>query len=174
MLFSYQPLLKGKSIGIVFGSFCPLHQGHIEMIMRARNENDGGCIVVVCGFEGDKGEPRMPHDKRYKCVKEFFSGDDMISVHSINDTELGIAMYPNGWDKWIEEIRNIWTIAVEDTSAHRVWYVGEPEYKENLNIRGEEAILLDRSINPISGTMIRQDPIKHWDKIAHPFHKLLK
>ena len=37
----------------------------------------------------------------------------------------------------------------------------------------EEAVLVDRtSDNPISATMIRHNPIKHWDKIAAPFRRV--
>ena len=45
MIFKYQNELYGKSVGVVFGSFAPLHQGHLDLIMRAKKENDGGCIV---------------------------------------------------------------------------------------------------------------------------------
>ena len=51
----YQSKLVGENIGIVFGSFAPMHQGHLDVIMRAKKENDGGCIVIVCGHDGDKG-----------------------------------------------------------------------------------------------------------------------
>ena len=50
MLHSYQKPLKGKSIGVVFGSFAPLHQGHLDLIYRAKKENDGGCIVSTFCF----------------------------------------------------------------------------------------------------------------------------
>lgn len=96
MIHSYQKQLKGKSVGVVFGSFAPLHQGHLDLIMRAKKENDGGCIVIVCGFDGDKGEPLMPHKKRYRYVREFFADDELVAVYSINDTEIGIGKYPTG------------------------------------------------------------------------------
>lgn len=172
MIFTYQKELKGKSIGVVFGSFAPLHQGHLDLIMRAKKENDGGCIVIVCGYDGDKGEPLMPHKKRYRYVREFFADDDLVAVYAVNDTELGIARYPNGWDKWLVEFNRIWDLAVESKAANRIWYVGEQDYYEGLNQRGENAILLDRTENLISATMIRENPIKHWDKIAYPFRRI--
>lgn len=100
MLHAYQKPLCGKSIGVVFGSFAPLHQGHLDLIMQAKKENDGGCLVIVCGYDGDKGEPLMPHNKRYRYVREFFADDDLVAVYAINDTEIGIDSYPNGWPAW--------------------------------------------------------------------------
>lgn len=76
MIHSYQTPLTGSKIGVVFGSFAPLLQGHLDLIMRAKKENDGGCLVIVCGYSGDKGEPLMPHDKRYRYVREFFRGQE--------------------------------------------------------------------------------------------------
>ena len=169
MLHTYQKPLKGSKIGVVFGSFAPLHQGHLDLIMRAKKENDGGCIVIVCGFDGDKGEPLMPHNKRYRYVREFFADDDLVAVYPVNETELGIEPYPNGWNKFLNEVERIYSLAA---SGSAVFYVSEDEYYEHLNSLGYEVVKLDRTLNPISATMIRKNPIKHWDKITFPFRRV--
>lgn len=173
MLHSYQKPLKGD-VGIVFGSFAPLHQGHLDLIMRAKKENAGGAIVICCGYEGDKGEPLMPHAKRYRYVREFFAGDDLVAVYAINDSELGIANYPNGWKGWLEEFERIFEKAIVDpNNTNRTWYVGDENYYTDLLERNETAVLVDRvADNPICATMIRQNPIKHWDKITFPFKRI--
>lgn len=182
MLHTYQKPLSGKKVGVVFGSFAPLHQGHLDLIMRAKKENDGGCIVIVCGYSGDKGEPLMPHNKRYRYVREFFADDDLVAVYAINDTESMRPQYPNGWDSWMEEFNDIWEKAVtprgqffnELIYPKRVWYVGDESYYDDLVHKQHEiAWLVDRTAdNPISATMIRQNPIKYWDKIATPFRRV--
>lgn len=186
MLHTYQKPLCGTSVGVVFGSFAPLHQGHLDLIMRAKKENDGGCIVIVCGYDGDKGEPLMPHSKRYRYVREFFADDDLVAVYAINDTESMRPNYPNGWDSWMKEFDDIWEKAVvsreeEDEQGYdiiiepdRVWYVGDANYYDDLiNKQHEAAVLVDRiADNPISATMIRENPIKYWDKIAAPFRRV--
>ncbi len=44
-----------KSIAVVFGTFAPLHQGHIDLIQRAKRQCDA-VWVVVSGYKGDRGE----------------------------------------------------------------------------------------------------------------------
>lgn len=188
MIHSYQTPLKGNRVGVVFGSFAPLHQGHLDLIMRAKKENDGGCIVICCGLEGDKGEPLMPHAKRYRYVREFFADDDLVAVYAINDSELGIASYPDGWDGWMEEFERIFFKAVQrnlipmecgevsysrEVYPERVWYVGDKNYHDDLLKRGESVVLVDRAAdNPICATMIRQNPIANWSKITFPFRRV--
>ena len=173
MLHTWQKPLNGD-VGIVFGSFAPLHQGHLDLIMRAKKENAGGAIVIVCGYDGDKGEPMMPHNKRYRYVREFFSDDDLVAVYAINDTELGLEEYPNGWEGWIKEFEVIFEKTVENTNVKRTWYVGDENYYNDLtNMFNEKAVLVNRTAtNPISATLIRQNPIKHWDKITAPFRRV--
>lgn len=186
MLHGYQKPLSGEKVGVVFGSFAPLHQGHLDCIMRAKKENDGGCIVIVCGFDGDKGGEMMPLKRRYRYVREFFADDDLVAVYAIDDGEIGARPYPNGWEQWLDEFYKIFEKAVEknyvDSPAptlmqyyqpKRHWYAGDPNYVSDLIERGEEATLLDRMAdNPICATMIRQNPIKNWDKITFPFRRL--
>lgn len=181
MLHGYQKSLSGNKVGVVFGSFAPLHQGHLDCIMRAKKENDGGCIVIVCGFDGDKGGDMMPLKRRYRYVREFFADDDLVAVYAIDDGEIGAKPYPDGWEQWLMEFERIWNKAVEITFKNgyimaqpkRHWYAGDPNYVSDLIERGEEATLLDRvADNPICATMIRQNPIKNWDKITFPFRRL--
>lgn len=172
MIHSYQKPLEGRTVGIVFGSFAPLHQGHLDLIMRAKKENDAGCLLICCGLDGDKGEPTMPHKRRYRYCREVFANDDLVAVYSINDTEIGADAYPDGWEVWLEEFHKIYDKATEG-EPERVWYVGDQSYYDDLIARNERAVLVDRlATNPICATMIRQNPIKHWDKIAGPFRRI--
>ncbi len=156
-------------MGVVFGTFAPLHQGHLDLIMQAKKECDGGCVVIVDGRDGDRGGKEMPLRLRYRYVREFFADDDLVSVYAIDETELGIEPYPNGWNKFIKEVERILSFATEGSS---VFYVSEDEYYSHLNDLGYSVVKLDRELNPISATMIRENPIKHWDKITYPFRRV--
>ncbi len=176
MLNTYQKPLAGKRVGLVFGAFAPLHSGHLDLIYRAKKECDGGAVVISCGYDGDKGEPSMPHRRRYRYVREFFADDELVAVYSVNDTEIGAAPYPNGWEVWLKEVNRIWNMATSksgDSAPEKIWFVGEPEYAETLRGYGETVVLVDReATNPIHATMIRQNPIRHWDKITFPFRRV--
>lgn len=170
MEYAYQKTLIGSNIGVVFGAFAPLHQGHLDVIMRAKKENDG-CIVIVCGYENDRGGELMPFSKRYQYVREFFADDELISVYAIDEDELGISQMTNQWETWLSEFEKIWELSVGE-NVNRIWYVGESDYQYHLNAIGESTILIDRGLNPISATMIRNNPIKYWNAISHTFRKV--
>ena len=161
-------------IGMVLGCFAPLHKGHMELILRAKKENDK-CYVIVCGYDGDKGGPLLPLKKRIRYVKETFRNDPLVEVISVNDTELGIdqSMYVGNWRIWIQYVINN-CINQDEVDFHRTWYVGEPSYVNMIKKFDywADVILVDRQVLPISATMIRNNPLKYWNYISPVFRKV--
>lgn len=166
-------------VGITFGGYCPMHQGHLDLIMKAKKENDI-CYVVVCGYDN---EPRADEigltlKRRFSLVKQMFKNDEQIRVVMVNDTELGIdeSMSDSNWNIWLNYVTK--KLITEGQIGNKfTWYVGEESYETSLIERaGEmwkinEIVYVPRDINPISATAIRENPIKHWNKIAWPFRQ---
>lgn len=176
-------------IGITFGGYCPMHQGHLDLIMRAKKENDV-CFVVVCGYNN---EPRADEigltlNRRFSLVKQMFKDDKQVKVIMVNDTELGIdeSMSESNWDIWLFDVQFKMDSYIEYyyqifSNLEFNWYVGEETYVDALNSRItngtvrdfwiDNVVYVERDNNPISATMIRENPIKYWNKIAWPFRQ---
>ena len=177
-------------VGITFGGYCPMHQGHLDLIMRAKKENDI-CYVIVCGYDN---EPRADEigltlNRRFTLVKQMFKDDEQIRVLQVNDTKLGIdeSMSESNWDTWLSyvsrQINNMEEIMDTYGYIGYTWYVGEKSYVTSLENRKynkfthagwniiDNIVYVERTINPISATMIRENPIKYWNKIAWPFRQ---
>lgn len=164
-------------IGITFGGYCPMHQGHLDLIMRAKKDNDI-CYVVVCGYDN---EPRslengLTLNRRFSLVKQMFKDDEQIRVVQVNDTKLGIdeSMSESNWDIWLNYVTK--KLIKEGQIGNKfTWYVGEESYCDSLSKRSKnmwkinKIVYVLRSLNPISATMIRENPIKYWNKIAWAF-----
>ena len=169
-----------------------MHTGHLDLIMKAKKENDL-CYVIVCGYDN---EPRADEigltlNRRYSLVKQMFKDDEQIKVFKVNDTELGIdeSMSDSNWDIWLHCVEDQ-VEALEEKIADEIigiveytWYVGEVAYVDSLKMRRydrrkdnvfgiiDNIVYVERSLNPISATMIRENPIKYWNKIALPFRQ---
>lgn len=139
------------NIGVCFGGYCPLHQGHMDLIMRAKKENDI-TFVVVCDYDG---EPRaeacdLPLLKRYRIIKNFLS-DDFVKVIMVNDTELSIdeSMIEENWAIWIGAVYTEMWKALDycDIKGEVSWYVAESRYVNDIHniVPEDKVILIDRT-----------------------------
>lgn len=166
-------------VGLTFGGYCPMHQGHLDLIMKAKKENDI-CYVVVCGYDNEPrtNETGLTLNRRFSLVKQMFKDDEQIRVLQVNDTKLGIdeSMSESNWKIWLDYVRRITLANGRSPFDVVTWYVGEESYVASLHKYQNECfsaisnvVYVDRGINPISATMIRENPIKYWNKIAWAF-----
>jgi len=155
-----------ERVAVVFGTFAPLHQGHIDLIQRAKRQCDRVC-VIVSGYKGDRGEEvGLPLQKRFRYIREGFSNDELTQIYKLDETEL--LRYPLGWEPWLKTALE--TIQYNEAREELIFFVGEKTYQEELEARGFQAHLQERQFG-ISGTLIRENPSKYWKYIAQPFRR---
>ncbi len=147
---------------IYFGTFAPMHKGHLYVIDQLLNKYQK-IYIVVSGYTNDRGDDiNIPLDLRYKTIKKMFEKQKRIKVIIINEDQ--ITKYPNGWDQWLclisEEVDNI---------INYTFITSEDNYQEELNIRGYKVDKFNRQDLIISGTQIRSNPSLYSDYIADLF-----
>lgn len=167
-------------IWICFWTYAPLHQWHLDVIMRAKKENDK-CLVFVCWENNDRGcGCWLPLRKRYRLVKKFFENDEQIMVICKNETFLWLdnSRSDENWTIWLSNIYA--QLQQNNIIWEMTWYVSEESYKQALDknikriwvmewIQTGPTVLLDRTKNLISWTQCRKNPQKYWNKIAQTF-----
>lgn len=163
--------LIGTNIGVFFGTWAPMHIGHISAVHQAKRLCDG-VILAVSGYDGDRGDQiGLSLEKRFRYTRETFKEDELIAVDKIDET--AIPRYPQGWLPWLEMLETVISKNCEANEMTITIFVGEKEYVEKLNeLRPAwKVVLIDRLLLPISATLIRENPLKYWQKIARPFRR---
>ena len=162
-------------IGIVFGTFAPMHVGHMSMIEQAKNENDK-VVVLCCGHEGDRGYPLLPIEERFIHAQEYLLLKGYY-VKLFPDTDEKIKQ---GWEQeqcWKYWLMRLKLMLYEDgiiTWRDKLtFYTGETEYQKLLEDTGCKVALLDRSKIQISATMIRNNPEKYMDFIIPTYRSAM-
>ena len=162
-----------KNVGIVFGTFAPMHVGHLREIIEAKREQDE-VIVIVSGYKGDRGDTSKYHlnlERRFRAIRKEFVDDKLIHVLVLN--EAGLPKMPNGWNEWFKKLMDL--INEEIPNSSLTFYTGEQDYKAEIEKRMDndsKVVLLNRHINGgfnVSGTMIREDPVNNWNKIIETY-----
>lgn len=165
--------LTGKRIGVYFGTFAPLHAGHIDVINQAKRQNDG-VIIVSSGFDNDKGAKiNLGLNKRYRYLREQFADDSLVYIAKLDENN--ITKMPYGWDEWLNKLDICIQESISgDLSDKEITiYLGEEEYQEEFFKRRVmyNTCLMNRDHLQISATMIRQNPLKYWNLIARTFRR---
>lgn len=156
-----------QSIGMIVGKFYPLHQGHINMILQARQLVDE-LIVFVCSdserdlklFE-ESAMTRLPtSEDRTNWAKQVFATIPGIQVESF--IEDGIPAYPNGWQAWSERLQaTLNALNIKPTIIFSSELQDEALYRQYFNL---PVRLMDppRAQFDVSATKIRTEPYRYW------------
>lgn len=146
------------SIGFVTTKAAPLHAGHIWLITQAATQCD--ILYVVLSHDGKRFDnPALSLKNRKLWLLETFKDIPHIRVVHVDETEM--QPYPNGWDEWsvavINEINEphidyIFTSEAKDLAGYNKWFPGTKVIMVDA----------DRTHVPITGTMVRNEPMRHW------------
>ena len=154
-----------RKVGIVFGTFAPMHRGHIDLIIKAKRICDS-VKVIVSGREGDRGDKiGLSLQKRFRYIREVFNDDSLVEVSKLD--EANMPLMPEGWDVWLDELFNVSNTNKDDDL---LFFVNEDEYVEELQKRGFKTQSEERNFG-ISASLIRENPFQYWRFIAQPFKR---
>lgn len=154
-----------KKVGIVFGTFAPMHRGHIDLIIKAKRICDS-VKVIVSGREGDRGDKiGLSLQKRFRYIREVFNDDSLVEVSKLD--EANMPLMPEGWDVWLDELFNV---SNTNKDEDLLFFVNENEYVEELQKRGFKTQSEERNFG-ISASLIRENPFQYWRFIAQPFKR---
>jgi NadR type nicotinamide-nucleotide adenylyltransferase len=149
------------------GQFCPLHQGHLDLILRAKKENDL-CLVAV--LDGECPDPRFPLSRRTQLVREFFLNDRHVQVIGIPSLSLPSGHSPEA-SRWREILASIRREADIMTAPITI-YTANPAQVDPLVQIGERPLLVPKE-QPLQSAEILRNPLHHWQRIATTFRPYL-
>ena len=189
-------LLKTKKLAVVFGTFAPMHIGHVDLITRAKRENDAALVFVSgTNTEEDRGTRVGLHLKRrFSYVREVFHDDELVVVDKLD--EEGIISEQNGLENWFKILHELIKENTDYQFEKITFYIGEEKYQKPLlsyfeNVFNDEYLLgksdtefsdsiikkevgikiIDKSIIPVSSAEILKKPLAHWRYITKPFRR---
>ncbi|WP_304126637.1 AAA family ATPase [Gemella sanguinis] len=185
-------LLKTKKLAVVFGTFAPMHIGHVDLITRAKRENDAALVFVSgTNTEEDRGtRVGLYLKRRFRYVREVFHDDELVVVDKLD--EEGIISEQN----WFEILHKLIKENTDYQFEKITFYIGEEKYQKPLlsyfeNVFNDEYLLgksdtessdsiikkevgikiIDKSIIPVSSAEILKKPLAHWRYITKPFRR---
>lgn len=165
--------------GLVVGKFWPPHNGHLYLIDTARAQ----CNTLSIGIVAAEGQHPDGYE-RVRCLKEIYGDDFRIRVFLINEVEDGDSAF---WARYA--IQSILALPDAVFTSERYgdpWAAEITKYGREV-IANEKYLIadqddtyeckhvmvdFDRTLNPISGTMVRANPLNYWNFMSDPVKQI--
>ena len=140
--------------GVVVGKFYPPHAGHGHLIDTAAAQVDR-LDVFVC----DRRDQVIPAAMRASWLREIHADQPNVHVHEIHDFEDDDNS--EAWARWIVEALGC---------APDVAFTSEDYGDRFARGMGARHVSVDRDrrVMPVSGTLVRADPLRQWAYLAPP------
>lgn len=153
--------------GVMYGKFLPPHRGHLNAIINSATKCRTLYVVVSDNkytIESLCNEASVPvMDMRLRAKWLSIELQDLPHIKVLMLDESHLAPYPHAWKEWASLLEKV------VPEKFDVIFGGELDYAEGnkkyFPYATYEVFDYPRSIFPISGTEIRNNPYKHWDYI---------
>lgn len=142
----------GAASGLIIGKFMPPHRGHVACIDFARRVVDR-LTILVCSLPG---EP-IPGETRAAWVRELFP--DCRVAHVTDENPSLPEDHPDFWAIWRATVRR-W---VPHAEGPDFLFAGESYGTRLAQEIGARFVPFDRELIPVSGTAVRERPMRYWD-----------
>lgn len=154
---------------VIIGKFYPLHDGHIDMIERALEMFDK-VHVLVCTNSTQTWGNLTPEDRTtavvYSLNYYYPELTSKLEVHHFDDSNMPDAVESDN------EVSRVWAKFLVNRFPDMTHFYGsEPYIKMMAEHENKEYVILDREVNPISGTMCRNETVKYFSFLS-PYIKL--
>ena len=150
-----------EGVGVVLGKFLPPHRGHLYLCEFARARCERLHVVV-----GTLEREPIPGALRFSWMQDALPG---AHVHHLTDENPQEPHeHPEFWRIWRESLLRVLPESVDYVFASEPY--GE-RLAQELGARFVP-VDLDRIAVPISGTQVREDPMKHWaylPRVVRPY-----
>jgi HTH-type transcriptional repressor of NAD biosynthesis genes len=132
----------------------PFHNGHKFLIDTAIANSEKVTVVV-----GTLPTEPIPGEIRYKWVKEQYRTNHNVTVvHCSEVLPQRPEEHPDFWNIWVDVVKRYCPADIDVIFTSESY--GDP-YAQHLGIKHHQ-VDIDRSIVPVSGTLVRQDPFAMW------------
>lgn len=143
-------------VGMYGGSFDPLHMGHVRTMTQAAVKCDELYIVLSYSRKRD----HTPMEYRYRWIYNSIKHFPNVKIICLEDTAVSKDDYTQEyWEKGRDEV-----LAAIGKPVDVVFcgtdYIGSNRYEKLYHCAVE---YVERSIIPVSSTLIRGNELKYWD-----------
>lgn len=143
--------------GFLLGKFLPPHAGHAFLCEFAKAHCDH-LTVLVCSIEAEPIDGAI----RFQWMRELLP--DVRVLHCNEDLPQEPADHPDFWAIWRGVMHRYHPEPIDAVYASEA-------YGARLAMAADAAFVpVDpgRLAQPVSGTMLRADPLKHWERLIAP------
>lgn len=140
--------------GLILGKFMPPHLGHLHLIEVAQSQVEQ-LTILVCSLQREPIDGRL----RYEWMRELAPAARVLHVQDENPSEP--QDHTHFWEIWVDTIRRHVPEGVDVVFTSETYGDELAARLDARHVKVDEP----RRVRPVSATMIRRDPLAHWQFI---------